>query len=101
MKSLLDFFRNAICPRRFVFLWRYIAGTYLASLWTIHFTIGVTAAARSSSRSGFIVISSASIASNVRASMITLTTWMAASKMKMFLVVCAAAISGGSLSTAA
>jgi hypothetical protein len=38
----------------------------------IHFTIGVTTATHSSSRFGFIVTSSASIASNIRASMIAL-----------------------------
>lgn len=78
-----------------------MAGKKLDNLWMIHFIAGVTAAARSSSRSKFEAISSASIASGLRASKTTLNTCMAASRIKIFFVVCMAATDGATWSKAA
>jgi hypothetical protein len=78
-----------------------MAGKTFDNLWIIHFIAGVTTAARSSSRSGFMVISSANTASRIRASMTTLMVWMAASRIKIFFVVCTVATSGATWSTAA
>jgi hypothetical protein len=53
-----------------------------------HFTTGVTIAVLSASRSGFTLMRSASSVTRIRPRIRTVTTWIAASRIEMFLVVC-------------